>query len=233
MMSIMKSQDRGGANHGWLRSQHTFSFADYYNPSAMAFRALRVINEDWISGGQGFDTHPHRDMEIITVVLEGSLKHKDSMGNSTVILPGEVQRMSAGTGILHSEYNNETSKDTHLLQIWIMPQEYGIKPSYGQKSFVEDLKSKNLVLAVSKDGRDGSISMNQNADVYLGRLTANEEMTYSIKPDRHIWIQMTKGELSVNGKTLVTGDAIAMSGETHLAMRGAGEKAEFILFDLP
>lgn len=233
MMRMMKSAERGVADHGWLKSQHTFSFADYYNPSAMAFRALRVINEDWITAKNGFGMHPHRDMEIITVVLEGSLRHKDSMGNSAVIIPGEVQRMSAGTGITHSEHNNETSQETHLLQIWILPDQANATPSYGQKSFVDDLKTKNLVLAVSKEGRSGSISMNQDADVYLGRLTAAEETTYQIRRDRHVWVQMTKGELDLNGKSLKMGDALAMSNEELASLTAGVAGAEFILFDLP
>lgn len=232
MINILKSQDRGGANHGWLKSQHTFSFADYYNPAQMAFRALRVINEDWIAPQNGFGMHPHRDMEIITVVLEGSLKHKDSMGNTAVVRPGEVQRMSAGTGVMHSEFNAD-ERETHLLQIWIMPEKTGIEPSYGQKSFADELEKKNLVLAVSKDGRDGSISMNQNADVYLGRLALGEELNYAIRTDRHVWIQMTGGTLNANGKVLTTGDALAVSKEDLLTLRSSGNDTRFILFDLP
>ena len=176
MLNVRKSEDRGNADHGWLKSRHTFSFADYHDPKFMGFRSLRVINEDRIDGGTGFGKHGHRDMEIISYVVDGALAHKDSMGNEAIILPGEVQRLTAGTGITHSEHNYKPKDVTHFFQIWIVPKKNGVQPGYGQKNFEKDLNSKNLVLVVSEDGRDGSIKINQDADVYISRLKENEKL---------------------------------------------------------
>lgn len=232
MMMIRKSDERGFADHGWLKSHHTFSFANYYDPQQMGFATLRVINEDHIDGGTGFPAHPHRDMEIITYVVSGALEHKDSMGNSTIIRPGEVQRMSAGTGVRHSEYNHESEQKTHLLQIWILPEETGVTPGYGQKSFESSLRERKLVLTVSKNGRDGSISINQDADVYVSRLSAGDSIDFDVRPDRKIWLQLIRGQLTVNDTSIQAGDGIALSEEKHLKLAAARENAEFILFDL-
>lgn len=231
MMAVRKSKDRGHFDHGWLKSYHTFSFADYYDPKFMHFRDLRVINEDFIEGGKGFPTHGHRDMEIITVILDGKLEHKDSMGNTATISPGEVQRMSAGTGVRHSEFNHLKDQPTHLLQIWILPEKESVDPGYGQKNFAKDLAAKGLVLAVSKDGRDGSITMNQTADVWIGKLKSGETRDFSLQPGRHSWIQVAKGSLTVNGILLEQGDGVAISEESTLKLES--KDSDFILFDLP
>lgn len=230
-MAVRKSKDRGHFDHGWLKSYHTFSFADYYDPKFMHFRDLRVINEDFIEGGKGFPTHGHRDMEIITVILDGKLEHKDSMGNTATISPGEVQRMSAGTGVRHSEFNHLKDQPTHLLQIWILPEKESVDPGYGQKNFAKDLAAKGLVLAVSKDGRDGSITMNQTADVWIGKLKSGETRDFSLQPGRHSWIQVAKGSLTVNGILLEQGDGVAISEESTLKLES--KDSDFILFDLP
>lgn len=231
MLTIRKSKDRGQADHGWLKSQHSFSFASYYDPENMGFRSLRVINEDFIAGGTGFGTHPHRDMEIITYVVKGALEHKDSMGTTAVIVPGEVQRMSAGTGVAHSEYNKLKDQETHLFQIWIMPKKLGNKPGYGQKSFEEQLNSKDMVLVVSQDGRDGSIEINQDADLYISRLKAGKTLEFKLRPKRGVYLQMVKGQLKINNALLAVGDAAAVSEEDLLKIQ-AQEDSEFLLFDL-
>ena len=231
MLEILKSENRGSANHGWLRSQHTFSFAEYHNPQYMNFRNLRVINEDYIAGGTGFKMHGHRDMEIITYVVSGSLVHEDSKGNKTVICPGEVQRMSAGTGVMHSEFNREETSDTHLFQIWIIPNKTGVPFSYGQKSFEEDIKNKEIVLVISESGRDGSISINQDADLYISNLKKNRLITFDLKIGRHIWIQVIKGLVVINGEKIATGDALRTS-EAQLLNIMAVDDSEFMLFDL-
>jgi quercetin 2,3-dioxygenase len=231
MIQIRKSQDRGLADHGWLKSYHTFSFADYYNPRFMGFRDLRVINEDRIAGGTGFDAHPHSNMEIISYVIKGGLQHKDSMGNATMILPDEVQVMSAGTGINHSEYNYSKTEQGHFLQIWILPNQSGVTPRYGQRSFKEDLAQKNLVLAVSGDGRDGSIMIHQDADVYIGRMRAEQSLDFSIRPGRYGWVQMIKGSIQLNKQNLDAGDAAALSDEASLNIKAVKE-SEFMVFDL-
>lgn len=232
MFTIRKSNERGLANHGWLKSKHTFSFAEYYDPAHMGFGPLRVINEDRIAGGTGFGTHPHSDMEIISYVISGGLKHKDSMGNETIIKPGEVQRMSAGTGIRHSEYNEKENEETHFLQIWIMPERRGVTPSYGQKSFEKELNSQKLVHVVSKDGRNGSITMNQDANVYVSRLKAGEGFNFELPEYRRLWVQLIKGSVEVNGQKLEAGDAASAVDITTADFRSTAY-SEMILFDLP
>lgn len=232
MMQIRKSKERGGGDHGWLKSQHTFSFADYYDPENMGFSALRVINEDYIAGGTGFPTHPHRDMEIITVVLSGAVAHRDTMGNEAQVRPGEVQLMSAGTGVAHSEYNPLPKDVLHLLQIWILPDKAGHKPGYGQKSFAEELKVKNWVLAVSGDGRDGSLKMNQDAELWLGRLDAGQQLKKDLNPKRNYWIQITKGDLTIDGEKLSAGDGVALR-QSEAAELASSQGAEMIFFNLP
>lgn len=231
MLQLRKSEERGYADHGWLKSRHTFSFANYYDPRHMGFKNLRVINEDRIAGGTGFGAHPHQDMEIISYVVEGALEHKDSMGTVAVIKPGEVQRMSAGTGVIHSEYNAQRDKETHFFQIWIMPNERGVKPGYGQKSFEADLNSKKLVLVVSNDGRDGSISIRQDADMYVSRLKAGDELNFGIRQGRGVWVQVIKGNLKVGDEFLNIGDAFSSQEAQGLNIT-ATENSEFILFDL-
>jgi hypothetical protein len=231
MLQIRKSLDRGAADHGWLKSFHSFSFAEYYDPRFMGFRSLRVINEDYIDAGSGFPTHGHKDMEIITYVIKGSLSHKDTLGNSTSIMPGEVQRMSAGTGIMHSEHNHESSGQTHLLQIWIKPDLAGHIPSYGQKDFSDEYKKNQLVLVISSDGRDGSISIHQDACMYVGKFTTEKKLDFSIQTNRHVWIQLIHGTLIVNNIALSSGDAILASDELKLEIL-AHQNSEFLLFDL-
>lgn len=230
MLHLRKSKDRGYADHGWLKSFHTFSFADYRDTNHMNFRTLRVINEDFIRAQTGFGEHPHRDMEIISYVIQGSLSHKDSMGNESTIRPGEVQRMSAGVGVVHSEQNN-ASEETHLLQIWIMPNAKGGAPGYGQKSFESELNSKDLVLVVSKDGRDGSIAIKQDADLYISRLKKSHEISFVLKPKRGAWVQLVKGKLAVNNLELLPGDGLSVEDESLLKIK-AIEPSEFLLFDL-
>lgn len=231
MLQLRKSQDRGIADHGWLKSKHTFSFADYYDPEQMGFRSLRVINEDRIEGGTGFGAHPHQSMEIISYVVKGALEHKDSMGTKAIIKPGEVQRMSAGTGVVHSEYNANPDDETHFFQIWIQPKTRGGNPGYGQKSFESDLNSKKLVLVMSEDGRDGSISIKQDADMYISRLNAGDDLEFKLRPTRGAWAQVVSGNLTVNGKDLTTGDALSFQDEELLKFK-ANDQSEFILFDL-
>lgn len=231
MFKIRRSQERGFADHGWLRSLHTFSFANYYDPQHMGFRNLRVINEDRISGGSGFGMHGHRDMEIISYVVQGSLEHKDSKGNVAIIRPGEVQRMSAGGGVMHSEYNHSASEEAHFFQIWITPDRAGTEFSYGQKSFEAELNSQDLVLVVSKTGRNGSISINQDVDLYASRLRKGKQVDFNIRSGRHIWLQVVKGKVQVNETELAVGDAISSSDVANLQVL-ANEDAEFLLFDL-
>ncbi len=232
MINVRRANERGHAERGWLRSFHSFSFADYHDPKFMGFQDLRVINEDYIAGGQGFPTHPHKDMEIITYVVSGELAHKDSMGNSTSIKPGEVQRMSAGTGIQHSEYNNKKDQDTHLLQIWILPEKKNIEPSYGQKNFADSYKKNDLTLTVSRDGRDGSVKMNQDVDLYVAKWAEGKSVDFTPRPGRSAWLQVVKGELTLNNLKMENGDGAAINGESRLQMLSKGP-AEFLLFDLP
>ncbi|MEE3717165.1 pirin family protein [Tumidithrix elongata RA019] len=232
MLTVRKSEDRGHANHGWLDSYHTFSFANYYDPSHMGFRDLRVINEDYVLGGKGFGTHPHKDMEIVTYVLDGALEHKDSMGNGSVILPGDVQRLTAGTGITHSEYNHSPSDLVHLLQIWILPNQTGVKPGYEQKMFSPAEKHNQLCLIVSSNGENGSVMVHQDVKVYATILDRDATVTHVVPPDRYAWVQVARGAIALNGEVLHAGDAAAVSeaGELHLV--GQDDKAEVLVFDL-
>jgi len=231
MITIRKSSQRGHANHGWLDTYHTFSFANYYDPDNMGFRDLRVINEDWVDGGRGFGTHPHRDMEIITYVLEGALEHRDSMGNGSVMRPGDVQRMSAGTGVAHSEFNASETEKVHLLQIWILPEQRGIEPSYEQKHFPDDEKRGLLRLIASRDGRDGAVRINQQAELYAAILDPGQSATFELRSGRHAWVQAVRGAVEVNGIRLEAGDGAAVSDESLLELTGR-ESAELLLFDL-
>jgi hypothetical protein len=230
MITIRKSEERGHANHGWLDSHFTFSFADYYDPQHMGFRSLRVINDDIIASGGGFGTHPHRDMEIITYILSGALEHKDSMGNGRVIRPGEVQYMAAGTGVQHSEFNHSPSEPAHLLQIWIVPDKKGAKPNYAEKSFATITPGK-LHLAVSKTGRDGSIAINQDAELFVGKLNAGDTINYNFKPNRHGWLHVAKGEAELDSLKLKSGDAVAFSGEKGFLLK-VKSPAQVLFFDL-
>jgi len=232
MIHIRKSSDRGNAEHGWLHSRHTFSFAEYQNPDFMGFSVLRVINEDQIEPGTGFGTHGHQDMEIISYVIEGALEHQDSMGNTTIIKPGEIQRMSAGTGVRHSEYNHSKEMRTHFLQIWILPDKRGYPPSYGQMNFESKLTNSNFVLLVSNQGRDGSIIINQDADIYLGVAKATAEIVHASRPGRSIWIQLIKGTVNILEKSLEAGDGAAITDERSVTIN-AQAGAEFLLFDMP
>ena len=230
MIIIRKAEERGHAHFDWLNTWYTFSFADYHDPDHMGFRALRVINDDTIAGGGGFGTHPHRDMEIITYVLSGALEHKDSMGNGRVIRPGEVQYMAAGTGVTHSEFNPSDREPVHLLQIWILPDRKAVKPAYAERSFAGAATGK-FHLAASKSGRDGSISINQDTDVFVGKLGAGEKISQTLKPGRHAWLQVAEGKVKFNGLPLRAGDGAAVSDESKLVLEAA-EAAQVILFDL-
>ena len=221
---------RGHAEHGWLDSYHTFSFADYYDPKWMGFRALRVINDDLVMPKMGFGTHPHRDMEIITYVLSGALEHKDSMGNGRVIRPGEVQYMAAGTGIQHSEFNPSSDEAVHLLQIWILPERKGLAPRYAEKSLAQ-APTGRFHLVVSKAGREESLPINQDADLYVAKLEPGNQVTHELKVDRHAWLHVAEGEVKLNGDTLKGGDAAALSGES-LVKLTATKASQVLLFDL-
>lgn len=231
MIVIRQGEDRGHANHGWLDSYHSFSFANYYDPNYMGFRQLRVINEDRISGGGGFDTHPHRDMEIITYIVDGALEHRDSMGNKSVIRSGEVQRMSAGTGIAHSEYNHSQTDPVHLLQIWILPDRRGLQPSYEQRHYSEAEKQGNWRLIVSPDDREKALKIHQNVNVYATVLESGESIDYPILENRYAWIQVVKGEIEANDRVLKPGDGAAIHEEHQLQVK-ARSSAELLLFDL-
>jgi len=231
MISIRKSNDRGHADHGWLDSRFTFSFADYFDPQHVQFRTLRVMNDDRIAGGGGFPTHPHRDMEIVTYVLEGALAHKDSMGNGSVIKPGDVQYMSAGTGVAHSEFNASDSEAAHLYQIWMFPDRKGHKPVYDQKHFADADKRGKLRLVVSPDGRYGSVRIRQDNELYATVLGNGESVEHALKPDRHAYVQVARGSVTLNGQPLETGDGAAISAEKSLQLTGVND-AEVLLFDL-
>lgn len=231
MITLRRSQDRGYANHGWLESHHTFSFAGYLDPQHMNFRSLRVINEDRVEPGRGFGTHPHRDMEIISYVIEGALEHKDSMGTGSVIRPGDVQRMSAGTGVTHSEFNGSRTERVHFLQIWIIPEKQGLKPSYEQKNFSDAAKSGKLCLVASRDGRDGSVTIHQDARIYATLLASGQTVCHRLEPRRQAWIHVVRGDVDIAGQTLGSGDAVAISDEPEIKLSGLGS-TEVLLFDL-
>jgi len=231
MIEVRKSKDRGYADHGWLRSYHSFSFADYHDPRHMGFGHLRVINEDRIRPGTGFGTHGHRDMEIISYVLEGALAHKDSMGNGSTIVPGDVQRMSAGKGVQHSEFNHSADAVTHFLQIWIEPNVTGIPPGYEQKHFDSDSKKGKLRLVASPDGREGSVRIHQDAGLYAGLLDGADRATHAIAPGRRAYVYVARGELTVNGQALEAGDAVKATGLAEIVLEN-GKEAEVLLFDL-
>ena len=231
MIKVRKSKERGHAQHGWLESYHSFSFADYNDPQFMGFRQLRVINEDWVQPGQGFGTHPHRNMEIITFVLEGALEHKDSMENGSAIRPGEIQVMSAGSGVTHSEFNHSKKEVVHLLQIWITPNKTGLKPTYQQKSFNEEQRQGKLCLLASGRKQSGAATINQDVDLFTAALAPKEKVEHAIKPDRHAWVQVTRGSLKVNNTSLNEGDAAAISDEKQREL-STSTGGEFLLFDL-
>jgi redox-sensitive bicupin YhaK (pirin superfamily) len=229
MITIRKSADRGGGNHGWLDSKFSFSFADYNDPQHMGFGPLRVINEDHIAAASGFPTHPHRDMEILTWVLDGAVAHRDSEGNQATVRPGELQRMSAGTGIRHSEFNPSTTEELHLLQIWILPEKRGLAPGYEQTAFT-DLDGK-LRLVGARDGRDGAVTIHQDAELWASRLDAAQEVAFTPKPGRAQWVQVARGAVELNGQRLAAGDGAAIENETALTLR-AEAPAELLLFDM-
>jgi redox-sensitive bicupin YhaK (pirin superfamily) len=231
MLTIRKAEDRGHANHGWLDSYHTFSFANYYDPNHMEFRALRVINEDRVSPGAGFGTHGHRDMEILTYVLEGALEHKDSIGTGSVIKPGDVQRMSAGTGIQHSEFNHSKTDSVHFLQIWLLPEKKGLPASYEQRAFGLAQNPGKMHLVAARDGREGAITVHQDVDLYAAVLEPNQRVAYTLQSQRYAWVQVARGEITLNGLPLDKGDGAAISDETDIVIE-ARTDAEILLFDL-
>ena len=230
MMKIRGANERGHAEHGWLDTYHTFSFADYYDSRWMGFRSLRVINDDLVMPGEGFGTHPHRDMEIITYVLSGALEHKDSMGNGRVIRAGEVQYMAAGTGVQHSEFNPSNDEAVHLLQIWILPDQNSVPPRYAEKSFATTATG-TWHLVTSKTGREGSIAIHQDTDLWLAKLDVGQAVTHELAPSRYAWVHVAEGEVTVNGKTLTGGDAVAVSEKIMLTIN-ALKPAQVLLFDL-
>jgi redox-sensitive bicupin YhaK (pirin superfamily) len=233
MIRIRKSNERGHAQHGWLDSRHTFSFADYYDPKHMGFRSLRVINEDRVAPGQGFGSHGHRNMEIISYVLEGSLAHKDNMGHEERLGPNEIQRMSAGTGIVHSEFNGSKTEPVHFLQIWLEPAESGARPSYEQIRFEPEEKRGKLKLLAGPQGGNGAARINQDAKVFVAEISTGDDIAYDLGQQRHAWLQVIRGEVELNGTSLETGDAAAVTGEPHLSINAEGaEPAEILLFDL-
>ncbi len=231
MIRLRKSRDRGYADHGWLKSYHSFSFADYYDPEHMGFGNLRVINEDRVAAGQGFGTHGHRDMEIISYVLDGELAHRDTMGNVETIPPGDVQRMSAGTGVQHSEFNHSKDRTTHFLQIWILPKYRGIQPGYEQKTFPEQEKRGRLRLVASPDGASGSVTINADARMYAALIDGAEQATLAVDPQRKVYVHLVRGELEVNGAKLQGGDAAMLEGEAEVKL-ASGRDAEVLVFDL-
>jgi quercetin 2,3-dioxygenase len=232
MIQIRKSLERGHFNHGWLDTHFTFSFADYFDPKHVQFRTLRVLNDDRVAPGAGFPEHPHRDMEIVTYVLEGGLQHRDSMGNGSVIRPGDVQYMSAGSGVTHSEFNPSKTEALHLLQIWMFPKEKGLQPAYDQKTFSAEEKRGKLRLVASPDGRDGSVKIRQDNELYATLLGDGDVVRHELKPERHAYVQVARGSVKLNGTTLDEGDGAAVSSEKSLELAGVKD-AEVLLFDLP
>ena len=229
MMRTRKAQDRGHFDHGWLDTWHTFSFADYFDPAHMGFRALRVMNEDRVAPGQGFGMHGHRDMEIVTIVLDGALEHRDSMGHGEVLRPGELQRMSAGTGIMHSEFNPSDRAPVHLYQIWLQPERQGLRPEYEQRRFDAKERAGRFQLAASPDGAEGALTIHQDARISLAAL-GPQDLTHPIRPGRHAWLQVLRGQVKANGLALAAGDGAALSDESMLTVQGEG--SEVMLFDL-
>lgn len=231
MMTIRRAEDRGHMDHGWLDARHSFSFGHYMDPEHMGFRALRVINEDRVQPGQGFGTHPHDNMEIVTWVLEGALEHRDSMGNGSVIRPGEIQRMTAGTGITHSEFNPSTEEGTHLLQIWLLPEERGLEPTWEQRRFEDHELAERLRLVASGDGADDAVHIRQDARLYVGRFGAGDTDRLALAPGRHAWVQVARGSVALNGEALGAGDGAALSDVDALQLEGIDD-AEVLVFDL-
>jgi redox-sensitive bicupin YhaK (pirin superfamily) len=231
MIDIIRSEDRGAADHGWLRSKHTFSFADYHNPEMMGFARLRVLNEDWIEPNQGFGTHPHQDMEIVTYMIDGALEHKDSMGNGSVIRTGELQRMTAGTGVRHSEFNHSADELAHLLQIWILPERKGLEPGYEQKLFSREAKHNQWRLVGSRDGRDGSLTIHQDLNLYSTVLDEGKKLDFEFASGRSGFVQVVRGSVEIGGQRAGAGDAVAVQGQAALAVR-AVEDSELLLFDM-
>ena len=231
MLDIIRSDDRGSADHGWLKAKHTFSFAEYRNPERVHFGKVRVINEDRIAPGQGFATHPHNDMEIVTYIISGAIEHKDSMGNGTVISAGEVQRMTAGTGVLHSEFNHSREEELHLLQIWIFPEEKNLTPGYEQTLFTREEKLNRLRLVGSRDGREGSVTIHQDVDLYASIVEKGKNVMLDDVADRRILVQIVSGSVDVNGETLAAGDGVQIRGETVIDVT-ANDDAELLLFSM-
>jgi redox-sensitive bicupin YhaK (pirin superfamily) len=231
MLQIRRADARGHFNHGWLDTYHTFSFADYHDPAHMGFRPLRVINEDRVLPGQGFGMHAHRDMEILTYILDGALEHRDSLGNGSILRAGEFQRMSAGTGIRHSEFNPSSTRAVHLYQIWLLPERRGIEPSYEQRSFADPQSSGQLRLVASPDGADNSLVLHQDASVYLATLNPGAQVRHELRPDRHAWLQVLRGGVTLERETFAAGDGVAISAEPTVSM-SASQPAEILLFDL-
>jgi len=231
MITLRRGNERGGGDYGWLNTRHSFSFSDYWDPRWMGFRSLRVINEDWVSPDSGFPTHPHADMEIITYVLEGELEHKDSLGTGAVIRPGDGQRMTAGRGIRHSEFNPSQKNPVHLYQIWILPEKKGLEPSYEQKNFPADEKAGKLRVIASRDAREGSVKINQDARLYVSLLKPGEEVEHQFGTKRHGWLQVAKGAVELNGQKLAAGDGAAISDEEGIKIKGTTD-SEVLLFDL-
>ncbi len=232
MIKIRQANERGVANFDWLHSKHSFSFGDYYDADQMGFGPLRVINEDVVQPSGGFDTHGHKDMEIVSYVLNGALEHKDSIGNGSAIRPGDVQRMSAGTGIRHSEFNSSTEEPVHFLQIWILPEQAGLAPSYEQKTFPLEADTGQLRLIGSRDGRANSVVIHQDVDLYNARLNQGQSVTYEPKLDRKLWLQVASGSLDLNGNELQAGDGAAIENEQHFAIKALSNDVEFLLFDM-
>jgi len=231
MIELIPSQTRGEANHGWLKAKHTFSFAEYHNPQRVSFGPLRVINEDRIAPGQGFGTHPHKDMEIVTYPITGAIEHKDSMGNGTVISAGEIQRMTAGTGVQHSEFNHSKDDELHLLQIWMFPEQKDLEPGYEQKMFSREEKLNQLRLIASRDGRDGSVTVHQHVDLYASILETGAEVELAIANTNKVFVQVVRGDISVNGQDATAGDGAQITNQDQLIITGQSE-AEFLLFDM-